>query len=67
MSKEVKQMVEDYEREKEWASSIIAVSDNMMACLICGEPVNETIEGTTTKYTCTNGHELSLRTIHSNN
>lgn len=66
-SEEVKQMVKDYEREKEWASSIVIIGDSMVTCLVCGQYVEESSEGTTMKLICPNGHELSLRTIHSNN
>lgn len=67
IDKSAKEIIVDYEREKEWAESMITISESMRVCLVCGQPVEESIEGTTAKYRCPNGHELSLRTNHSNN
>lgn len=67
MLKTAEEMIEDYEREKKWASSMITVGDSMVTCLICGEHIEESNDGVTMTLTCPNGHELSLRTVHSNN
>ncbi len=65
--KEAEEMIADYEREKRWAVSMITIGDSMVSCLVCGQDVEETSEGMEMKLTCPNGHELSIRTKHSNN
>ena len=62
-----KQIMREYEREKEWATSVVTIGESMDSCLVCGEVITESMDRHGLTVRCPNGHELILRDRHMNN